>query len=136
QRTQKAGNPGGVTLSARQLLINQRISKAAVRRVNAVQARLNRGLTAGDLRAGTLTPVKLNTGARMLFASALPAAGPARSPFVPLDIAPKGQGNPGRVTLSKRQLVINQRISQAAVRRVNAVQARLRTGLTGAAIKD
>jgi len=134
-RVTKTGNPGGVKLSRGQLLINQRISQAAVRRVNAIQERLDGNVTAGDFRAGTLNAITLDSTGRRTFANALPSSGPATSAFVALDIKRKA-GNPGGVKLSKGQLVINQRISQAAVRRVNAIQARLRTGLTGAAIKN
>jgi len=39
------------------------------------------------------------------------------------------KGNPAAVTLSKSQLLINQRISQAAVRRTTALRAQLAAGL-------
>jgi hypothetical protein len=48
-----------------------------------------------------------------------------------LAAADQGQpsGNPAKVTLSKNQLLINQRISQAAVRRTTALRAQLAAGL-------
>jgi hypothetical protein len=120
-----------ITLSRAQLLINQRISSAAVRRVNAITARLNGGLTAGDLRRGSLQAITLDSSARSAFASALPAAGELPDGFVPLDIRAKKREDRAGIRLTKQQLVINQRISAAAVRRINAVNAQLAVGLTG-----
>ena len=119
-----------IVLSREQLLINQRISSAAVRRVNAIQARLRGGLTAGDFRNGGLQAVTLDSHARATFSSALPSIVEVNTAFVPFDITPKGPDGSARVTLSRQQLVINQRISAAAVRRINAVQAQLAVGLT------
>ena len=123
--------PGAVALNARQLLINQRISQAAVRRVNALAARLGAGLTGGDLRDGAITADKLRRD--LMVTAADPAAGSTpRSRTVP-----EGRpGGGGRVTVSVHQLQINQRISQAAVRRVNALQDRLMRGLTGADFRE
>jgi hypothetical protein len=42
----------------------------------------------------------------------------------------------GRVALTDRQVLINQRISQAAVRRANGLVALARGGLTGAQFRD
>jgi sugar lactone lactonase YvrE len=120
---------GRVTLSVRQLLINQRISQAAVRRTNALKARLDAGLSGGDIRDGAITLNKLE-GLTVLSASP-PAKAQVRTVT---RLAPAGEGD-GRVTLSTRQLRINQRISQAAVRRANALIARLERGLTSADFK-
>ena len=53
-------------------------------------------------------------------------------------ITPKAPGvrNPGAVKLTRGQLLINQRISQAAVRRINHVQAELASGIAGRQIVD
>jgi len=132
----RVNQPGRVRLSREQLLINQRISQAAVRRVNAIRERLNGDLTAGDVRAGALSAVKLDTSGRFAFNRALPAGGEVSTAFRPLQLRNLGRGNPARVTLSRQQLLINQRISQAAVRRINQVRAELRMGLTGLNVRD
>lgn len=126
-----AGTGGDrVTLSARQLLINQRISQAAVRRANAVQGWLDAGVRARDLGGGAIGAKQLGRGI---------AAGPAATPAAltpadprPLRVArPKKGGEGDRVTLSERQLLINQRVSQAAIRRLNGLAKRLDGRLTG-----
>jgi sugar lactone lactonase YvrE len=118
------GGDARVKLTIGQLLINQRISQAAVRRTNALKARLDAGLSGGDIRDNAITLNKLE-GLTVL--SATPST-TAQARTV-TKLAPAGQGD-GKVTLSTRQLRINQRISQAAVRRANALIARLERGLT------
>jgi hypothetical protein len=44
-----------VRLSAAQILINQRIAQAAVRRSNALVDRIRRGFSARDFQPGTIT---------------------------------------------------------------------------------
>ncbi|MGE3139686.1 MAG: PQQ-dependent sugar dehydrogenase [Thermoleophilia bacterium] len=126
-RRKAGGGPGRVTLTERQLLINQRISQAAVRRANALQARLDAGLTGGDVADGAITAGKLVPGLVVANAAAT-GAQPARTVTRP---AP-ARARSARVTVSARQLRINQRISQAAVRRTNALIDRLERGLTAA----
>ncbi len=71
------------TLSVGQLRINQRISQAAIRRLNAVEARLNGGLQARDLCGYSVGPPELGPGitSAPAAASLAPAApaDPARS---------------------------------------------------------
>jgi hypothetical protein len=129
--------PGGgrrapVRVSARQLLINQRISQAAVRRADALARRMDGGLTGGDLAAGAVSATKLAPG--LLVASAAPA-GPRPAPSSTRVAAPAARRH-GRVALTDRQVLINQRISQAAVRRANGLVALVRGGLTGAQFRD
>lgn len=122
----KAGRRGAaaaVKLEARQLLISQRISQAAVRRANALTARLDAGLTGGDLRPGAVTPAKIAAGLTVVSATLAPT--PAASKTV---VAPPPRRTAVKVELSARQILINQRIAQAAVRRSNALVDRLRTG--------
>jgi hypothetical protein len=45
-------------------------------------------------------------------------------------------GTPGRISLTATQLLINQRIAQAAVRRVNILVAMLEHGLSGQSFQD
>jgi hypothetical protein len=120
-----------VKLEAGQLLINQRISQAAVRRVNALAARLDAGLTGGDLVDGAVTGAKLG---RNLVVTAAPAGAPV--PASRTILGGKGGGGGGKVTVSVKQLQINQRISQAAVRRVNELADRLMRGLSGKDFRD
>lgn len=123
---------GTVRLSAAQLAINQRIGQAAVRRANAIQAWLDAGIVSGDICAGSIGAADLDAGI---------AVGPADRPIGPrptpraLEIAPASAARPGAVRLSERQLLINQRIYQAAVRRANALSVRL-AGLTGGDVRD
>ena len=121
----KAGNVKGVTLSATQLLITQRISQAAVRRANGLTARLDNGLTGGDLRTGAVTPDKVAVGLTVLAA----AAG-GDVPASTTVVAPPSKGNPANVTVSTTQVLINQRIAQAAVRRSNALIDRIGAGFS------
>jgi hypothetical protein len=125
-----AGSGGTVALSAQQLLINQRISQAAVRRVNALAARLAGSLTGGDLVDGSIGRGKLLNG--LVIASATAGTPVAKSQTI---LGERGNGG-GTVTVSVRQLQINQRISQAAVRRVNELVDQLARGLTAANFKD
>jgi len=127
--------PPRITLTRAQLLINQRIAQAAIRRLNAVQARLDAGLRARDLcgyaiGAAELDPAIVTRTAPRSLAAAT-AAAPARV------VAAGGRrGAPAAVRPSVEQLLINQRIGQAAVRRANALARRLDGGLTGGDVLD
>jgi hypothetical protein len=127
-----AAGTGGdpVRLSVAQLLISQRISQTAIRRAAALERRLSGRLTGGDLAAGALSQEKLAERLQVVRATPVPDPAPSRT-----EIAPPGSG--GRaLTLSAEQLRINQRIAQAAVRRANALLARLRAGLDGSEFAD
>lgn len=120
--------------SSAQLLINQRISQAAVRRVNAVVARLGEGLRAEHIRDGTLPAAAFGDGVRVEGAPTGAAVPPG--PIAPLDIAPPGPRRPAAVAVTAAQLLVNQRISQAALRRANHARQVIGLGLTGAQIAD
>ena len=127
----RSGPGDPLTLSATQLLINQRIDQAAIRRATGITNRLEAGLTGGDVRAGQVTQGKLVDRLQILskIATAEPAAStttipPRRNPL-----------DPGSVTLSAEQLKINQRIAQAGARNANALIRRLETGLSGADLR-
>jgi hypothetical protein len=124
------GGGGAVRLDAAQLLINQRIGQSAIRRANAVRAMLEAGLTGGDIADGTITADLLAPGLSITGATAEDPPAAAR-----IAVAGAPRGGAGRVALTTRQLLINQRIYQAAVRRLNALAARLETGLTAADIR-
>ena len=122
-----------VTLSTSQLLINQRISQAAVRRLNLIEQRLDAGLIRADLRPGGIGPSAFGPGIGVAVAPTGPAPPPppltGRPPAAP---APARRPGAARsIRLVRGQLVINQRISQAAVRRAAGLSRRLRGGLTG-----
>ncbi|MGD9570674.1 MAG: TolB family protein [Thermoleophilia bacterium] len=119
------------TLSAEQLLINQRIYQAATRRANALRERLDQGLTGGDVDNGTLGRGVLHDRLRIL---ALPAATPVAKTVT--SIAARSGGDPGAVRLNAAQLAINQKVAQAAVRRANALTTDLSSGLTGADFRN
>ncbi|WP_217914911.1 lysyl oxidase family protein [Miltoncostaea marina] len=123
------GGGGGVTRSARQLLINQRISQAAVRRASGVERWLAAGVAARDLAGGGITARTLGPGIRTA-PRPTPAATTAADPR-PVAVAAPRRARGARVTLSGRQLLINQRVSQAAIRRLNGLRARLDGRLTG-----
>src|SRR5690606_15866844 len=112
------------------LLEGQRVAQEAVRLLNAIDAWLEAGLTTGDLARGAF-------GGSFLRGAGTPAFGPglaltradapaADEPLAPRPIVPKpGKGGAGNVQVSAEQLLINQRISQAAVMRANAIEKRL-----------
>lgn len=121
-----------IPVTAGQLLVAQRISQAAVRRVAAVQALLDVGVRAEFIRPGTLTGADFDAGVTV---TGTPTG--LVPPATPAVLRVAGTGDPsGRVTVSRAQLVINQRVSQAAVRRANAARAVLDAGITGARILD
>jgi Tol biopolymer transport system component len=122
------------TLSVQQLRINQRISQAAIRRLNAVEARLEGGLRTRDLCGYSVGPTELGAGiASAPAAASLASAAPAD----PAKIVDPGRrpGPRDPITLSARQLLINQRIDQAAIRRADGIGNRLDAGLTGGDVR-
>ncbi len=127
---------GKVTMSAEQLLINQRIAQAAVRRVNAVSSWLNAGLVTNDLCGGAF--VAQSFGPTLTLGSTSTLFPGASQPPKPRPVTPAKAttGNVKGVKLQASQLLISQRISQAAVRRANALTARLDNGLTGGDLRN
>jgi murein DD-endopeptidase MepM/ murein hydrolase activator NlpD len=128
------GPPTHVELSVAQLRINQRISQAALRRINQVRARLGGPTVAIKERAPgvvrlTVQQILIN---QRISQAALRRVRELEALFTDEPLAPLAAPDAAEraraaasVTLSPRQLLINQRISQAAVRRVNALQDRL-----------
>jgi len=132
ERTRVA--PDAVELSVRQLLINQRIAQAALRRASAINARLRAGLTGADIRPGALSRAVFGPGVEVL-GEDTGAFLPARRER-PLVVPGRSTSSRGTVRLTARQLLINQRIAQAAVRRANRLTALFAGELTGAQIAD
>ena len=120
----RPGAAARVRLAASQLLVNQRVSQAAVRRANGLERRLDAGLTGGDLRPGAVGPDRLAAGVSLTGAT---TATP--SPPTTTNVAAASRRRGGTVRLTSAQLLVNQRISQAAVRRANALAERLAEGL-------
>jgi hypothetical protein len=119
------------TLSTGQLQINQRIAARAVREANALQARLAAGLSGGDVDDGAVTAGKISTS--VAITGATPAATPP--PKTRTVVAPAAPKTGVRFTLSAAQLGINQRIGQAAIRRLNTSRDALLTGIAAAELK-
>ena len=136
QRPTNTGNGGGkIELEPAQLLISQRIAQAAVRRANAIEAWLAEGIVTDDLCGNAFGAADFGAGVTLAAGTSSSASTPAKPR--PIVVAPgKSGGKAGRVAIDVGQLLINQRISQAAVRRVNALAARLDAGLTGGDIRD
>ncbi len=106
-------------------MINQRISQSAVRRANGLDDRLRAGLTGGDLRPGAIDATRLAAGVSITSAG---PAGPQPPPTVTIVASPRRRSTRG-VHLTGAQLLVNQRIAQAGVRRANALAATLAEGL-------
>ena len=115
------GSPDPIRLTRQQLLINQRIGQAAIRRIAAVEQRLRDGLQGRDVCGGTISAQTLVSALAPSYGPevALPAADPA-----PITTAPPS-GDPGDVRLTAQQLLINQRIYQVALLRGRALAGRL-----------
>jgi hypothetical protein len=122
--------PARFTLSARQLLINQRIGQAAIRRLAAVEAKLdgtpaptfpNSGKGSGSVK---LTAGQLLINQR-IYQAAIRRASALEARLDRRPVPTFGERTGGTVTLTVRQLRVNQRIAQAAVRRANALVARV-----------
>lgn len=123
-----AADKSGVafTLSVDQLRINQRIASAALRRANALSARLDAGLSGGDIRAGAVSADRIGATIAAIRVSSVAPPAPTRTV-----IAPAAEKTGVVFSLSAAQLRINQRIGQAAIRRLNAVRGRLLDGISG-----
>ncbi len=128
------GAAGRIVLTRGQLLINQRIAQAAVRRANAIEAWLGSGVESRDLCGGAIGLAQLGPG---VTAGAATAQGPLTT-AAPRSLRPAAavHRNGASVGLSAQQLLINQRVSQAAIRRLNALARRLDGGLTGGDLVD
>jgi hypothetical protein len=116
---------GAVAMTPRQLVVNQRIAQAAIRRVAALEARLaGRPAPAAPARARggriALTLAQLRVNDRI--ARAALARVRALAARIPGAEAPPAAA-PRRVVLSAAQLRATQRIAQDALRAVAALEA-------------
>jgi hypothetical protein len=124
-----------VRLSAGQLLATQRIAQSALRRVAAVEAWLDAGLTGGDLRDGALGRAAFASGVS-LSGAGTPIANGLATPRPVVEPPPPRARRAPRVAVTARQLLVNQRIGQTALRRAAALERRLSAGLTGGDLHD
>ncbi len=116
------------TRSARQLLIDQRISQTALRRVAAIERRLAR-LTARDLRPGGLSAEVFDASVAVSGRPDLGGSTPATNRRIAFPRAPRSRGV--RPLAPAAQARVNLRIARTALRRSMALERRLAGGLTG-----
>jgi hypothetical protein len=116
---------GPIVLSVAQLRTAQRIARAALQRATYGRALIGSGLTGGQVVDGSIGAGELLPG--LTVASAVPSSEPL--PFSP-EFRP-GTSGTDRITLTPRQLQINQRIAQQAVLRSNWLVERIEGGLRG-----
>jgi hypothetical protein len=129
-----AAGAAGVTVGPQQLRINQRISQAAIRRLNVLVARLDGTPPPASREGGSGGAARVTVSARQLLINqrisqaavrrANTLAG-RREGILPSPTPEGSRSESARLTVSARQLLINQRISQAAVRRANALGERI-----------
>ena len=117
-----------------QLLISQRITQAAIRRAEGIQRWIDEGIEGRDLRLGALGSRELVPGA-VTDRAGPPLAADARDPR-PVVVPGRRTGKADRVAVTTRQLLINRRIAQTAVRRLKALKARMDGRLTGGDVED
>jgi hypothetical protein len=122
-----------VRLTREQLLVNQRISQTALRRVNAVLERLDGGLTAADIRRGSLLAASFGPGVTVGGLEAAEVVDPGPPAPIRILAPPRSTARP---ELSAEQLLVNHRIAMAALRRAKAARRLLTSGLTGANVRD
>ena len=128
-----SGGGGTLRLTVGQLKINQAIGAAAVRRANAIQTWLEEGIEGRDLCGSSLAPRDLDAGIAITVGSFGPEATVANPR--PVNI-PAAKDRNAKFTLTATQLAINQRVYAAAIRRANALKARIEGTLTGGDIDD
>jgi hypothetical protein len=128
--------PRAVRLTAGQLLVNQRIAQAAIRRAAAIEAWLDAGVTADDLCGGGIGADVLGPGIVTGGTPPGTAPAPARPRRVVSARPPRRDRARVRVAVGVRQLRVGRRIAQIALLRVRALERRLDAGLTGGDLAD
>jgi hypothetical protein len=119
--------------SPTQMATDRRIAVSALRRAEAVEAWLDAGIVAGDLRHQGLGAAAFHPG---LVPSGPPEAGGTAAASVrPIEPA-GGPPSAGRVRVTAVELQRTRRIARAAVSRLAAIEARLAAGLTGGDVVD
>ncbi len=119
----------------RKLLADSRMAQAALRRIAAVQRWLDEGLVSGDLRDGGLGRAEFGSGVALAGDGSPIADGPAAPrPLVVLPAPPTA--TPVRVPVTRKRLLANRRMSQAALRRAAALERRLDGRVTGGDLRE
>jgi hypothetical protein len=118
--------PGGIRVSRSQLVTDQRIAIAAIRRAHALSARMRAGSVAENSgRPVEAAPIRMNAAQlrinQRIAQTAVRRANEvaARLEGRPVPVAPEPRA--GQMRLSAAQLRINQRISITALQRVAAI---------------
>jgi hypothetical protein len=124
-----APGPGRLPVSATALRDTRRIARAALARVAALEARLDAGLTGGDVVDGTVASEKLAPGVTLTRRR-------ARTTAVAASVTPP----PARVSVRKvratrANILGTHRLAQTAVRRAESLRQRLLQGLSSADFK-
>ena len=112
---------------------DRRIAASALRKAAAIEAWLDAGIAAGDLRheglgAAAFDPALQPTGS--------PDAGGTAAASVRPIVVPAGPRGRARLPVDARELRQTKRIARAALARVAALEARLAGGLTGGDVLD
>ncbi len=112
---------------------DRRIATSALRKAAAIEAWLDAGIAAGDLRheglgAAAFDPALQPTGS--------PDAGGTAAASVRPIVVPAGPRGRARLPVDARELRQTKRIARAALARVAALEARLAGGLTGGDVLD
>jgi hypothetical protein len=121
-----------ILFSAAQLETNQQIGQAAIRRLNGIEEWIAAGIEGRDIRGGVLGVDSFGAGVTWRVGALVPI--PAANPR-PIVVA-KRQGPGDQVTFTLTQLIINQRVYQEAIARVNALEERINGMLTGGDVTD
>lgn len=113
-----------VKLTRGQLLTNWRIARVSLARANALQAKFNGRITGANVIDRTLTGDKF---ARRLVAT---PAGTQEKILAPSRVVKQPRRPKAGVKLTAAQMRVNQRLSQLALKRANAIIRDIQTGLT------
>jgi hypothetical protein len=132
-REARSGRAREITLGVRQLRVNQRIARAALRRADVLAERFDGGLIAADVKPGSIDRGRLVPGIAPV---ARAARRPSASTSIRVDRGWPRTEPKTRFTLTRSQMRTNQRVSQAAIRRLDALAARIRGGLRGTEFRD
>ncbi len=119
--------------SPTQMGTDRRIAASALRKAAAIEAWLDAGVAAGDLRHESLGAAAFDPA---LQPTGPPEAGGTAAASVRPIVVPAGPAGRARLPVDARELRQTKRIARAALARVAAIEARLAGGLTGGDVID
>lgn len=125
---------GAIRLTRGQLLTNQRIAQAAIRRLTAIERWLNAGIESDDLCGHSFGGASFDDG--VVTQGGGPIFPATAADPRPLAIPARRTDEPGRIRLTRGQLVINQRVYQVALLRARAIKRRIGGRLAGGDLAD